>query len=456
MTEQALLPAHGVPAAAQPRDPARTRLERAFAAEQRDGLRLAVRARTFALGAIMVLLLFVSPWPSVLYYHGLIAVFLLLGYAEYVLYCSPRHRSWHDFAFAAASFGLLGFTLIVPNPFASFPYPPQLVFRFGNFIYFFVVLMSMAFTYRPRVVLWGGLFGVLSWSAGVLWMLTLPSTHISVGPVTDGPDELFAMIGDPTFVDLGVRLQEAVVFLIVAALLAVFVARARRLVWRQAAVERERANLARYFAPTMVDRLAQTESPLSQVREQPSAVMFADIVGFTRWAEQRQPVEVISLLRQVHARLEQAVFEHSGTLDKFVGDGVMATFGTPEPGPRDAANALACVGAVLATFAEWNAAREAAGEAAIRISIGVHYGLVVVGDIGSERRLELAVLGDTVNVASRLERLTRDLDCRAVVSDAVVQALPSGEAECALAATFARVAPQHLRGRSETVSVWTC
>ena len=455
MSEQVLSPTDATPPPRRARDRALERLSRAFAVEQRDGRRLAVKGRTFALIAVMVLLVFVNPWPAVLYFHGLLVVFILLGYAEFGLYCSRLHRTWHDYAFAAANFALLTYTLLVPNPLIDFSYPPQLAFRFGNFIYFFLLLMGLAFSYLPRVVLWGGLFGAAAWAAGVGWMLTLPGTSFLPGPDLTNADAAIDAILRPEFADLGVRLQEIVVFLIVAALLAVIVTRARSLVWRQAAAERERANLARYFAPTMVDRLAQTESPLSQVREQPVAVLFADIVGFTEWAEPRRPTEVIGLLCQVHARLEQAVFEHGGTLDKFVGDGVMATFGTPEPGPRDTANGLACVHAILADFQRWNADRAAAGESEVRIVLGLHYGAVVVGDIGTERRLELAVLGDTVNVASRLERLTRDLDCHAVVSDAVIQALPGDADTAALVGPLTQAVPQRLRGRSEMVAVWT-
>ena len=144
----------------------------------------------------------------------------------------------------------------------------------------------------------------------------------------------------PNFVDLNRPIQDIVVFLIVAALLALVVARSRRLVERQAALERERGNLARYFPPATVDRLAAAGSRRSaQVREQDAAVLFADLVGFTHWAERHAPHEVIGLLREVHARLEDEVFRHDGTLDKFIGDGLMATFGTPDPGPRDAINA---------------------------------------------------------------------------------------------------------------------
>ena len=98
-----------------------------------------------------------------------------------------------------------------------------------------------------------------------------------------------------------------------------------------------------------------------------------------------------------------------------------------------------------------------AGEPPIAVSIGLHYGEVVLGDIGSERRLELAVLGDVVNVASRLEALTRDLNCRAILSDDLACAARNQDAEttAVLLADFSEGAPQTLRGRAQPVTIWT-
>jgi adenylate cyclase len=246
-----------------------------------------------------------------------------------------------------------------------------------------------------------------------------------------------------------------VVLLLVATILAAGVWRSRRLVLRQAVAARERANLARYFAPTMVDRLAHADQPLGAVRAQPVAVLFADIAGFTRLAEQAAPEQVIALLRGLHARLEAAVFEHRGTLDKYLGDGIMATFGTPEAAPDDAANALAAARAMLASIDAWNRERAARGEPPLRLSIGLHYGQVVLGDVGSARRLEFAVIGDAVNVASRLEELTRALDARLVVSDALVEQVQAGGGQRPGAlAGLERAAPRALRGRSAPVALW--
>ena len=118
----------------------------------------------------------------------------------------------------------------------------------------------------------------------------------------------------------------------------------------------------------------------------------------------------LNLLRDYHDRLGQAVFDNNGTLDKYIGDGLMATFGTPDPGPQDAANALQCAMDMIASLEDWNAERIGEGKAPVRVGIGLHYGAVIAGDIGNERRLEYSVIGDTVNIASRLEHLTRNLN----------------------------------------------
>ena len=264
-------------------------------------------------------------------------------------------------------------------------------------------------------MIWAGLSGALCWGAGVLWIWSRPETVTEVpAPVTT--ESILRTILDPYFFDLPVRLQELVVLLLVAGLLAVVVRRSRRLVTRQA---QRRANAPTSHAisrPISSRELAGSDEPFAVVREQPVVVMFVDIVGFTRLSEGLSAERVIEILRAYHEILERTIFEHDGTLDKFLGDGVMATFGTPNVGPRDAANALTCARAITAAIDSWNAGRSENDLAPICVSIGIHYGPVIMGDLGSERRLEFAVLGDTVNVASRLEQLTRTLGCQIAVS----------------------------------------
>ncbi len=223
----------------------------------------------------------------------------------------------------------------------------------------------------------------------------------------------------------------------------------------RAVAETARANLSRYFPPNLVETLADLDDPFGEPREQSVAVMFVDIVGFTALAATLAPAEVFQLLREFHGRMAQAVFSASGTLDKFIGDGLMATFGTPETGDQDATNALRCALAMIDAVNEVNAGRRGAGKSEVGIGIGLHYGPVMLGNIGDAQRLEFAVLGGTVNVASRLENLTRPLNADIVISDAMVAALKAENANgLPELADFTECPNQTIRGLDTEVTVW--
>jgi adenylate cyclase len=237
-----------------------------------------------------------------------------------------------------------------------------------------------------------------------------------------------------------------------AAFQAIRVVREQR---RRRRAERERANLARYFSARIVDALADRDEPFAFDRVQPAALMFIDMVGSTALSERLTPAEAMALLRDFHRRIERAVFAHSGTLNKFLGDGALAIFGLPEPSPADAANALACARTLAADVAAWSQARAAQGELPVRIGVGIHYGPVLMGDIGGEHQFEFTVAGDIVNVASRLEALTRRVEATLVASDAAVEAARNAGAESAgLLDGFIALPPQPIRGRDEPVGAW--
>ena len=242
------------------------------------------------------------------------------------------------------------------------------------------------------------------------------------------------------------------VLLLLVAILAYAAKRARDLVHEQAEAARERANLARYVAPSMVERLARSDNPLAPVRSQDASVLFADIRGFTSMAESLGPAGAMALLRDFHARMAECVFAHGGTLDKFIGDGLMATFGTPETAPDDARRALECATGMLGALAAWNHERARIGAPPVAIGIGLHHGPVTTGDIGGAQRFEFAVIGDTVNVANRLEELTRSQGTPLLVSDA---ALASARLAGADVAGFVAAGEHLLRGRAAPLRIWS-
>jgi adenylate cyclase len=235
------------------------------------------------------------------------------------------------------------------------------------------------------------------------------------------------------------------------------IARVRELERRRAAAERARVNLSRYFSPNIVEILAERDEPLGAVRRQTVAVLFVDIVGFTRMAEGMAPETVVTMLRQFHDRMTAEIFACGGTVEKYIGDEIFAVFGLPNACPNDAANALRCARRMIAALDHWNCERTERSEAALAIGLGLNYGPAVIGDVGSRHGLSFTVIGDTVNTASRLQGLTRSLRSPLVASEAIVAAVTAAPAPDAteLLAGLCERGAQTLRGRNAPVHIWT-
>jgi adenylate cyclase len=164
-----------------------------------------------------------------------------------------------------------------------------------------------------------------------------------------------------------------------------------------------RSNFERYFAPNLAARIA--ESP-GAVRlggdKRPVAVLFSDIRGFTALSESMNPDDMATLLTEYFTEMVECVFRHGGTLDKFMGDAVMAQWGAPIGTPEDADRAVQAAIEMMRALDALNAKWRRDGRPELGIGIGLSYGEAFAGNIGSERRLEFTVIGDTVNTASRL------------------------------------------------------
>jgi adenylate cyclase len=207
-----------------------------------------------------------------------------------------------------------------------------------------------------------------------------------------------------------------------------------------------RSNFERYFAPNIAAEIAQQDTvvPLGGERR-PITILFSDIRGFTAMAESMGPDAIAQLLTEYFSEMVEIIFEHGGTLDKFVGDAIMALWGAPIAHADDTDRALRAAVAMQLGVARLNQRWALAGRPEIGVGIGINYGEVFAGNIGSHRRLEYTVIGDAVNVANRLcseagpgEILVSEALCQVVKDHADYEYLPA----------------MALRGRTRSVQVF--
>ena len=242
---------------------------------------------------------------------------------------------------------------------------------------------------------------------------------------------------------------ELTVLVLIGGLMTFATRAARGLMLDGVRFEKANAQLGRYFSPAVRDAISTAGDAFLKPggRNQDVAVLFCDIRNFTGLAETMPPEEVIRFLSDYQRRMVEAVFAHGGTLDKFIGDAVMATFGTPETAPDDARRAVDAAIAMRGALAALNRERAAAGKSQIGHGIAIHYGPVVVGNVGTEERLEYTVIGDTVNVAAHLADLCKSAGEDLLISEAVRARLDG--------AVPTRAVPVgNLRGRRTPVEVY--
>ncbi|MEZ4365992.1 MAG: adenylate/guanylate cyclase domain-containing protein [Kofleriaceae bacterium] len=207
--------------------------------------------------------------------------------------------------------------------------------------------------------------------------------------------------------------------------------------------------LRRFLPAGVVDRAHDDPLPLlDEPRAVTATILVSDLRGFTSLSERVSPTELLTLLSELQGAFAQVVVDCGGTVDKFMGDGMLAVFGAPAALPDHASRGVEAARGLLVALARVNAARVARAQAPVAMGIGVHTGPVIAGCLGGADRVEFTVLGDAVNAASRLESLTKERGVEVLVSGDCVRAAGHAHALTALGEVT-------LRGRATPLDVYT-
>ncbi len=300
--------------------------------------------------------------------------------------------------------------------------PAAVYLKAPTLLYVFIIIALRALRFDPLWVVLAGLAAALGWLALLGYALW---GHSMAAMLTRD----FAVYATSSKLLIGAEIDKIVSILVVTAILALALVRARRMLIRSIAETTAANELSRFFAPdiaaSIVDASERLEPGTGVVRQ--AAILFIDLRGFTALSSTLEPTEIVQRLGEYHELVLPIVRRHGGSVITYLGDGIMITFGATRQSATAAADAVRAASDMISALATWAETQAGRGQPLMRAGIGVAYGRVVCGTIGTEGRLEYATIGDPVNRAARLQGLTKSEGVPALVAaDAWTAAIEQG------------------------------
>ena len=290
--------------------------------------------------------------------------------------------------------------------------PPGFSLKGPTMLYLFGLIALRALRFDPRYVAMAGIAAVIGWTALLIYAVVLAPT---VSPIT-GDYVRYLQSSD---ILVGGEIDKIISILMVTAVLFIALTRARRQLIRSVAESQAASDLSHFFAPEIAEKIVQSSEMVKPGEGvlRTASILYVDIRGFTPLSRRVGPAETVALLSEYQGIVVPLVRDHSGSIDKFLGDGIMATFGAAVPSETYARDALTALLEIDAGLVAWNGRRRAAGLEPLGYGMGLATGEVVFGAVGDASRLEYTVIGDAVNLAAKLEKHCKAEAVRAVVSD---------------------------------------
>ncbi len=278
-------------------------------------------------------------------------------------------------------------------------------------LYIFIFIALRALRFRPRFVAAAGLMAALG------WLLMIAYVVYSDPQDTMITRDYVSYITSNSIL-LGAEFDKVISILMVTGVLALVLHRGRKLLIQAISEQTAARDLSRFFDASVATQITGTDKTVNAgdgvVRQ--AAILNVDIRGFTVMAAGMPASDVMALLTEYQHRIVPIIQSHGGTIDKFLGDGIMATFGAVADSESFAADALRCTYAVIEAAGEWQEERRAQGLEPLQINASVASGPIVFGAVGDRNRLEYTVIGAAVNLSAKLEKFNKDLGVSAVTN----------------------------------------
>lgn len=299
----------------------------------------------------------------------------------------------------------------------TYQQPPSFYLKAPTLLYVFIFIALRVLRFDARYVLLAGGTAIIGWAILMTYAAVLDTEGMSITR-----DYIRYMTGNAIL--LGAEFDKIITIAVVTLVLAAAVRRARRTLFAAVSEGTAKRDLSRFFDADVARQITGGENQIvaGEGEYRNAAVLMLDIRGFTALSSTQSAAALMRLLSDYQARVIPVIQGHGGNIDKFLGDGVMATFGAAVPSDTYAADALRAIDDVLVAVAAWNEERSAAGLPMVAVNAAVATGELIFGAVGDEQRLEYTVIGEPVNLAAKLEKHAKAEQVRALVTDGAYQA----------------------------------
>ena len=294
--------------------------------------------------------------------------------------------------------------------------PPSFYLKAPTLFYVFIFIALRALRFEARFVVFAGIVAALGW-----FVLAVYAVQASSGTEMITRNYVYYMTSNSILI--GAEIDKIVSILTVTAIIAVAISRARGLLTRAIAERAAAQDLSRFFSPEIVRQITASEQEIGigHGRARTAAILNCDIRGFTGYATTVEPDELMATLAEYQHLIVPIIQNLGGAIDKFMGDGIMATFGAAAPSETYAADAMRAAAAIIEAVEGWKSERRADGRSELRIGVAVATGQIIFGAVGDDTRLEYTVIGDAVNRSAKLEKFTKTEKVRALTDAAAYE-----------------------------------